>query len=155
MTICVLPNVPRVLEQDVYLLTMDDYSPHSLLGGEVIGNHVAQWQYAVDLTYRCLASGLWKLLDEDFLSTSEVGDIRGLCIELSRLDPFNLSAEGQPYWLDTLMCAADPLLKIICEYQLDASSGLFREGFFGAIDRQFAMVGCPWSKGCLFPVGMA
>lgn len=151
----VLPAIPRIVAEDVHLFTMDDYSPHALLGGEVMGDQVAQWQYAVELTYRCLASGLCELMYEPLPRDGGSHDFRELCSALSRLDPFDLSEEGQLYWLDKFMCSTQALLDIVSDVRAhgDAGPGTFEDRLFEAVESHFAAWGVPWSDGCLFQVG--
>ena len=49
------------IEWYVYLLTLDDYSPHALVRSLAGAGDREHWSFAVELTYRCLSSGLWRL----------------------------------------------------------------------------------------------
>lgn len=153
----VLPIIPRVVAEDIHLFTMDDYSPHALLGGEIMGTQVVQWQYAVELTYRCLTSGLCELMYEPSPRDGGSHDFTELCSALSRLDPFDLSEEGESYWLNKFMCGTQALLDIVSDVHVGAGAGAgagtFEDRLFEAVDSHFAASGVPWSDGCLFPVG--
>ncbi|WP_445393491.1 hypothetical protein ACUDTI_02150 [Stenotrophomonas pavanii] len=49
------------IEWYVHLLTLDDYSPHALVRSVAGAADREHWSFAVELTYRCLSSGLWRL----------------------------------------------------------------------------------------------
>ncbi len=49
------------IEWYVNLLTLDEYSPHALVRSVAGAGDREHWSFAVELTYRCLSSGLWRL----------------------------------------------------------------------------------------------
>ncbi len=78
----------------VYLLTLDDYSPHAFVGGVAGAADPERWSFAVELTYRCLSAGLWRLT---YGLPAELGlpSIDAFCHKLSVVRPDQLSDEGQ------------------------------------------------------------
>lgn len=141
------------IEWYVYLLTLDDYSPHALVRSVAGAGDREYWSFAVELTYRCLSSGLWRL---SYGLPPELGlsSIDAFCHKLSVVRPDQLSDEGQVLWLDTYMEATELCLDLVSRYLRSQSSGetTFHPGFQDEIERLFSDAGVPWRRGPLFPI---
>ncbi|WP_188248542.1 hypothetical protein [Stenotrophomonas maltophilia] len=142
------------IEWYVYLLTLDDYSPHAFVGRVAGAADPERWSFAVELTYRCLSAGLWRLTYHDLLEDLGLPSIDAFCHKLSVLRPDQLSDEGQVLWLDTYMEATELCLDLVSRYLRSQSSGetTFHPGFQDEIERMFSDAGVPWSRGPLFPI---
>jgi len=142
------------IEWYVYLLTLDDYSPHALVRSVAGAADREHWSFAVELTYRCLSSGLWRL---SYGLPAELGlsGIDAFCHKLSVVRPDQLSDEGQVLWLDTYMEATELCLDLVSRYLRSQSSveTTFHPGFQDEIERLFSDAGVPWGRGPLFPIG--
>ncbi|WP_122221118.1 hypothetical protein [Pseudomonas syringae group genomosp. 3] len=90
-----IPVNPAIaIQNDIFVLTLDDYPPHGILGGMSIEKNLQAWQYSVDVIHRCLVSGLWSLFNKAWISYHGVKNYDFFCKKLADLDPFNLSDEG-------------------------------------------------------------
>ena len=142
------------IEWYVYLLTLDEYSPHALVGSVAGAADREHWSFAVELTYRCLSSGLWRL---SYGLPAELGlsSIDAFCHKLSVVRPDQLSDEGQVLWLDTYMEATELCLDLVSRYLRSQSSGetTFHPGFQDEIERMFSDAGVAWGRGPVFPIG--
>lgn len=111
-----------------YLLSLDEYSPHSLLG--LGGSNNTKWQFAVDLTLRCLASGVWELSAPDTLDQLGLASIEEFCDRLSRFDPFVLAEDGEKYWLDSYMMGSSAASEMVSRRFSSADGPVFLSEFF-------------------------
>jgi len=138
----------------LYLLTLDDYSPHALVGGMASSGERCKWQYAVESIYRCLESGLWTLWDEDVLDYIGAAGYKGLCEGLARLNPAELDEEGESYWLVPLMTATESAKEIVKKFAIPGQPGEFRDGIIDEIERHFAAARVSLKRGIIFPIDM-
>jgi hypothetical protein len=136
----------------LYLLTLDDYSPHALMGGVGSEPDEGRWQYAVDVIYRCLVSGLWELWDDQVLKFIGADSYEGLCEGLSRLNPFDLNEEGESYWLIPFMSATEAPRKLLSRFEIPGQPGEFSEGVVSEAENYFRAAGVSLDRGVLFPI---
>jgi hypothetical protein len=142
-------DIFEATEWYVYLLSLDEYSPHALLGvGEGVSND-AKWQFAVDLTLRCLVSGVWKFSVPNILDELGLTSAEEFCARLSQFDPFALSEDGEKYWLDSYMVASSVSSSMVSRYLISADGPVFSSGFFEEIDGLFSLSGVAWCEGSL------
>lgn len=143
-----------LLPWHLYLLTLDDYSPHALVGGMASNGGLCQWQYSVEVIYRCLESGLWTLWDEEVLDFIGALGHKGLCEGLSRLNPAELDEEGERYWLVPLMTATESAKTIVEKFRIPDQPGQFGDGILDEVERHFAAAGVSIRRGLIFPIDM-
>jgi hypothetical protein len=147
-----LIDLVEATEWYVYLLSFDEYSPHALLGvGEAVSNS-AKWQFAVDMTLRCLVSGVWEFSVPDILDQLGLATIEEFCDRLSQLDPFGLTEEGEKYWLDSYMMGSSLSSEMVSRHLISADGPIFSSGFFEGIDRLFSLSGMAWREGSLMVI---
>ncbi|WP_282295048.1 hypothetical protein [Stenotrophomonas sp. PS02289] len=139
----------------LYLLTLDDYSPSALAGGVAEIVDVDRWQYAVEVIFRCLTSGLWDLGDESVLDDLAVSGYPGLCRGLARLSPAMLSEEAERFWLNPQLASTEKAQELINEFAVEGQSGEFKERVMGRIKALFADAGVSLELGVLFPVDVS
>lgn len=132
----------------VYLLTLDDYSPHGILGGK----EKSDWKYAINLTYRCLASGLWKIWNTTWLSEHGINNYYTFCRKLSELDPFSLSSQGEEFWLEPFMCSTELSINLIKKFDINGEREDLCTIFVEEIEKIFEAAGVPWCAGDIFKV---
>lgn len=145
--------VIEAAEWYVYLLSKDEYYPHALLGALAKEGQHASWSFAVEITYRCLVSGIWKFTKDGWLETVGVSSVEEFCVKLSQLDPYQLSEEGAVFWLDSYMVGTDVSAGLVSKLLISDDGPDFMEGFFDEINYVFSMSGVSWEEGVLFPVG--
>ncbi len=136
----------------LYLLTLDDYSPSALAGGVAETVDGDRWQYAVEVIFRCLSSGLWALWDEGVLDELGVDSCEGFCRGLARLSPAVLSEEAQRFWLNPQLTSTEIALQLVAEYAVEGQPGELKEGIMERIEAVFADAGVPLERRVLFPV---
>lgn len=142
-------DIFEATEWYVYLLSLDEYAPHALLGvGEGVGND-EKWQFAVDLTLRCLVSGVWKFSVPNILDELGLASAEEFCARLSQFDPFALSEDGEKYWLDAYMVASSVSSSVVSRHLISADGPVFSSGFFEEIDGLFSLSGVAWCEGSL------
>lgn len=140
------------IQNDIYILTLDDYTPHGILGGLSMEPDSLSWQYAVDIIYRCLAVGFWKVWNVEWMELHGMQDYSAFCKKLSELNPFELSEEGEKYWLEPFLCCTDSSLSLVKKYDIDMAANNFCAPFIDEVERVFAENNVAWGRGSFFPV---
>ncbi|MCU1069084.1 hypothetical protein [Stenotrophomonas maltophilia] len=146
-----LIDIVEATEWYVYLLSLDECSPHALLGVGAVSND-AKWQFAVDLTLRCLVSGVWMFSVPNILDELGLASDEEFCARLSQFDPFALSEDGEKYWLDSYMVGSSVSSSMVSRCLISAEGPVFASGFFEEIDRLFSMSGVAWREGSLISI---
>lgn len=116
------------------------------------GSSSAKWQFAVDLTLRCLSSGAWEFSVPDTLDQLGVASIEQFCDRLSQFDPFVLAEGGKEYWLDSYMMGSSEAFEMVSRSLNSADRPVFPSGFFEETDRLFSLSGMAWREGSLIVI---
>lgn len=141
------------IQNDIYMLTLDDYAPHGVLGGQSRDENPIHWQYTVDIIYRCLAAGFWRIWNSPLLTQNSIVDHEGFCKKLSELSPFELSEEGEDYWLGTMLCCTELSLSLVKRFGVNGMvSDGFCEPFVIEVEQEFLKHDVSWSRGSFFTV---
>lgn len=146
------PEYSVAIQNDIYILTLDDYTPHGILGGLSMGSESLSWQYAVDIIYRCLVVGFWKVWNVEWMELHGMQDYSDFCKKLSELNPFELSGEGEIYWLEPFLCCTDLSLSLVKRFNIEKTSSGFCAPFIDEVERVFAEKNVAWGGGSVFPV---
>lgn len=145
-------DLVEATEWYMYLLSLDEYSPHALLGvGGSVSNYW-RWQFAVDMTFRCLTSGIWEFSVPDFLDRLGLAGVEQFCARLAEFDPFALAEDGEKYWLDSYMTASKVSSDLVAINLISADGPVFSKDFFHEVDRVFALSGAGWADGPKIPI---
>ena len=145
------PECSVAIQNDIYMLTLDDYTPHGVLGGLGMEPDISAWQYSVDIIYRCLAVGLWKLWNVEWMEFHGMQDYRALCKKLSEFNPFELSEEGEQYWLEPFLCSTELSLKLVEKFDINTTSTDCCAPFIDEVERIFRENNLVWGER-IFPV---
>lgn len=159
------PKYAAIIQSEFYQLTFDDYSPRGLFGTiPFLRNFSSEWQYVVDIIYRCLKVGYWNLWNEGWMKARQLRNYEDFCSKLSQFNPDKISGEGAVYWLQPLVYASDLGEQLVEKYNL-APLEDYEEGkdgfvckpnfvckpFIDEIERTFAENNIPWGEK-IFPV---
>ncbi|GAA0908291.1 hypothetical protein GCM10009552_17390 [Rothia nasimurium] len=137
------------LQNNIFLLTLDDYSPHGIIGGLTTEN----WQFTVDSIYRCLKSGIWAIWNDGPLNGVRPEDKYAfLCEKLASLSPLDLNDEAGVYWLDVSICATDASRELISDSHIMEMSTRPCEPFIEEVEHRYVANGVSLSRGVLFPI---
>lgn len=140
------------IQNDIYLLTLDDFSPHGIVGGMSDDPDLFQWQYAVEIIYRCLVAGLWGVRNEEWLVDNKIKDYKMFCCGLSGFNPFKLSDQGEVYWLEPMIYGKDASFDLVERFGIDMISKDCCNSFIEEVERIFAKCGVSLALGNIFPV---
>lgn len=140
------------IQNDIFMLSLDDYSPHGVLGGVSEEADLNAWQYTVDIIYRCLVAGLWKVWNIEWMEANEIQNYASLCEKLSELNPFELSDEGERYWLEPLICSTDISVRMLNRFGIKDFSETFSESFIEAIEEKFSENNVSLELDIIFPI---
>ena len=113
---------------------------------------ISTWQNSVDSIYRCLDSGLIKVLNYDHYSNQDA-----LINGLRKCNPFVYSGKvrADDYaWNGVFVCATDELAAIVERFfqNDDEYATSVNGGFIAAIQKAFEDAGVPWSDKPLMPI---
>jgi hypothetical protein len=151
-------NVPHdtaiAIQNDIFTLTLDDYPPHGILGGMSIDTNLQTWQYAVDVIHRCLISGLWSILNKEWMHYHGAENYDLFCKKLSELNPFNLSGEGEEFWLEPLLSRTELSLSLIKKYGISRTSKYLCTPLICEIEDIFSANGVSWKYGSFYPIAI-
>ncbi|MGN2410414.1 hypothetical protein [Pseudomonas syringae] len=146
------PNTAITIQNDIFILTLDDYPPHGILGGMSTDENLQVWQYSVDVIHRCLVSGLWSIFNKEWMNYHKVKDYEFFCKKLSDLNPFNLSDEGEIFWLEPLLSRTDLSLSLIKKYGISSTSKDLCIPFACEIEDIFSAKGVSWKSGSIYSI---
>ncbi|MCF5679418.1 hypothetical protein, partial [Pseudomonas syringae] len=144
-------NTAIAIQNDIFILTLDDYPPHGILGGMSTDENLQVWQYSVDVIHRCLVSGLWSILNKEWMNYHKVKDYEFFCKKLSDLNPFNLSDEGETFWLEPLLSSTELSFNLIKKYGISSLSKDLCIPFICEIENNFSANGVSWEYCSFYP----
>ncbi|RUL71900.1 hypothetical protein [Dyella choica] len=115
------PDVAAWLQRNLVIMSIDDVSAIGLSGdspNRALNETVGQWQFTIDMIYRCLVSGLICVGPTDeWLRAIGLPDIKSFTETLAKINPFDLP--GDPgHWFDTYFVDTDYCRLRIAHYGL-------------------------------------
>ncbi|WP_050577358.1 hypothetical protein [Pseudomonas cremoricolorata] len=75
-----------------------------------------------------------------------------LCEKLSEFNPFELSEEGEQYWLEPFLCCTDLSLSLLKKFGINKATSEFCAEFIDELDSVFRENNVAWDRGSIFPV---
>ena len=105
-----LPDVAAWLQRNLVIMSIDDMSALGLSNDSVnkaASEALEQWQFTVDMIYRCLVSGVITAGPTDeWLQSIGLSDVEAFARTLAEVNPLNLI--GDPgHWIDTYFVDTD------------------------------------------------
>ena len=145
------------LQFNLYLTTLDGYSPDSFLYGKEINNNsmASRWQLVVDTIYRCLTCELIYICNRICLNVEDVKNKSWLINGLAYHEPFgdDFFENGITYWIGPLLCSTERCESLIDKYDIKKFEGnTVCRPFIDEIELIFERHGVGWSENPLIPI---
>jgi len=140
------------LQFNLYLITLEGYSPSLFIDGGPGGNNgkMYRWQLAVDTLYRCLTCEIMYIWNDAWLNSVGVKNKLGFINALALHNPFDeddFSENGAAYWLDPLLYGTDCCRLLINKYNIGKFEGkTVCKPFIDEIELVFERHGVGWSE---------
>ena len=144
-------NVAAWLQCQLYLITIDRYSPESFTTSTytLCQDPKCRWQLAVDIIYRCGVCGLMDLWNRDLWQAEGISDVGVLAKVLAQLNPEDLEDSlVLNYWVAPEIIGTDLCQSLSEKYDLDSYSytpGVICESYIEEIEALFDRNGLSWS----------
>jgi hypothetical protein len=140
------------LQFDLYLITLDGYSPHSFTSANPaeMSDTTSRWQLTVDTIHRCIKAGLMEVWNEGWMKAVGLEDPFALIDALAQHDPFNFEFPrdiGTVYWLHPQLYASDLCQALVAKHDLENIERDFLcEPFIEEIEKLWEINGVGWSS---------
>ena len=153
------PNVAAWLQFQLYLITLDEYSPEAFVTSTYALHQdpKSRWQLAVDIIYRCGVCGLMNLCNREGWQAEGISDVGVLAKFLAQLNPEDWKNNlVLNYWVAPEIVGTEFCKSLSDKYDLDSYSytpGVVCESFIEEIEALFDHHGVSWSETPLIEIG--
>jgi hypothetical protein len=135
----------NIIQWNLYLITLDGYCPADFLEWprhNVGVDPKKRWQFAVDMIYCCIKSGLMTVWNEGWMKSVGVGCADNFALVLAKNDPFDqltFRERGAVFWLEPLLCSTDFCKNLLRKFGVvDENAEIVCEPLIEEIERIFA-----------------
>jgi hypothetical protein len=152
-------NAAAWLQFQLYLITIDQYSPESFATGTyaLCQDPKSRWQLAVDTIYRCGVCGLMSLCNREVWQAKGINDVGVLAKVLAQYNPEDReNSLVLNYWVAPEIIGTDLCHSLSDKYDLDSYSytpGVVCVPFIEEIEALFDRNGLSWSDAPLIELG--
>ncbi|WP_438279474.1 hypothetical protein [Pseudomonas alabamensis] len=140
------PECATAIQNDIYIMTLDDHTPHGVLGGVSVEPSALCWKYAVEIIYRCLKVGYWRVWNTKWLEVHGIKDYYVFCKKLAELNPYDLSEEGEQYWLEPFLCSTELSADLVRRFNVANTSNTYCQSLINEVEVFFAENNVAWGE---------
>lgn len=139
-----------LLQDHLYLLHLSGYSPDLLIGGRGRVRDNEHWQYAVNLVYSGLGSGVLGLHSEGWMLARGMKSHHEFVLALATHDPFSqdfFENGSSIYWLEPEIYLSNEYDELISRYGIQGLGQRVETGLVNEVLQVFENSGVEWGTG--------
>jgi hypothetical protein len=114
------------LQFSFYLISIDPYCPGIFVCAQrstntVDADRAIDWQFAVDVIYRCLESGILDVWSTAWMRAKHIEGALAFSDALAKHNPFDekdFAKSGSTFWLQALLFASNECQSLILKYNI-------------------------------------